>query len=128
MPYTTLKTRAKTGTADDASPNTVAPTALEIVEIPTTDRAVNAPARGWTYFLDFLTAAGAPVTDGVADVTPWVRDELDGIWVECDTDESVGHRELMQTDPAFAGAAFFFQLSSIEGTDVATVRVRVGSF
>lgn len=128
MPYQTLATRTKTGTADDASPISSAPAASDVADVPTFRRASNERAQGWTYYLAFYDAAGAEVLDGVADVTPWVRDEEDASWIECEADESVGHRELMQVDPIFGGASVFFQLTGIEGTSVASVRVRAGSF
>lgn len=128
MPYKSLGTRTKSSTSDDASPVTSAPAAADVLDVPTINRTALKQARGWTYYLVFLTAAGAEVTDGSADVTPWVRDEDDLSWVECEADETVGNRELMQVDPAFGGAAIFFQLTNIEGTNVASVKVRVGSF
>lgn len=128
MPYTTLATRTKTGTTDDASPVSSAPDAAAILDVPTIHRMALEQARGWTYYLAFYDVAGAEILDATADVTPWIRDEQDGSWFACDTDEAVGHREGMQVDPVFGGAALFFQLTNIEGTGIVAITVRVGSF
>jgi len=127
MPYLTLGTRTKTGTADDADPNSSAPAAADVIDLPLFDTSKGESSHGWVYYLRFLDAGGAEVADGSAHVTPWIRDALDDSWLAADRDERVGNRQGCQVIPSFQGAACFFALSDVTGTGIASVQVRVGS-
>ncbi len=129
MPYRTLKVRTKSGVVADATPTVLAPpAAADVLGYPTQKLDANAQAKGWTYYLQFLDAGGAPVTGGTATVTPWVRDDFDGVWASVQTDVAVAHLELYQCAHFFGASDIFFQLTDIAGAGVAAVEIRLGSF
>lgn len=128
MPYATVATRTKTGTVADADPNTSAPAAADELTFSPFHPATNEKASGWVYYLVYLDAGGAEVSDGDATVTLWVKDAADGSWASVAADAAVGNRELFQLQHLFAACTLFAQLTGITGTAIATIEVRLGSF
>jgi hypothetical protein len=113
----------------DATPTVLAPpAAADVLGYPTQKLDANAQAKGWTYCLQFLDVNGNPVPAGTATVTPWVRDDFDGVWASVQTDVAVAHLELYQCAHFFGASDIFFQLTDIAGAGVASVEVRLGSF
>lgn len=128
MPYTTLKSRAKSSVVADANPNVSVPATVDIVEYDTFRPDANIPAKGWTYYLIFRDAAGAEVLSGTATVNLWVYDELDGSWASVQVSSSNENRALYQCAHFFGACKLFFQLTDIAGAGVASVEARLGSF
>lgn len=128
MPYSTLYTRTKAGTSDDASPNSSAPASDAVAVIPAFAGASYEKALGWVYYLVFFDSNGVEVEDASANVTPWVLDESTDSWAASGADERVGNRELYKTTDDFRGSTVFFQLTEIAGATVTSIQIRVGSY
>jgi hypothetical protein len=102
----------------DQDPNTAAPAASRIFEIP--DLTENGErAFGVKFYPEFTNPSGGGVT---VDIVPWVFDDKNGNWAAAVAESGITNYDML-VSPDFAPGRVFFQFVAQGGGTVDSVEI-----